>query len=222
VSGVTGKVCYLPGQEIPEMTAYFQDTKSGAVAELPIATGQITYTSVLTPGTYIAYAWLLDFSQGGIYSNAVPCGLKASCDDHAALSFTVKLDEITKGVDICDWYTGPFVIPYPPGLEPTETVGSISGTITYPGGNPPSLRVVATNITTRFWYYVTTNPGETYFTIGDLPPGVYHVVAYSDEGHKGGYADSSHNLIDITVNAGQTTNVEINDWEGSFPADPVK
>jgi hypothetical protein len=218
----SGKVCYLVGQEIPAMTAYFQNSTTGAVAELPIAAGQITYTVTLTPGAYIAYAWLPDFSFGGLYSNAVPCGLKASCDDHAARLFTVKIGEVTKGIDICDWYTGPFVIPYPPGQEPTATVGTIAGSIAYPGANPPALKVVAFNMKTHYWYWVGTVPGNTFFEFDDLPPGTYHVVAYAENGQAGGYADNEHNLIDIVLKSGQTVNIEINDWEGSFPANPVK
>jgi hypothetical protein len=221
-SAATGKVCYLVGQAIPAMTAYFQNSTTGLVAELPIASGQITYTVTLTPGTYIAYAWLPDFSDGGLYSNAVPCGLKASCDDHAARPFTVQAGTVTKEIDICDWYTGPFVIPYPPGQEPTTTVGTIAGSIFFPGGNPPALKVVAFNVKTRYWYWVGTVSGATYFSLADLPPGTYHVVAYADSGQAGGYADAAHNLIDIVVKAGQTVNIEINDWAGSFPANPVK
>ena len=204
------------------MTAYFQNSATGTVAELPIDAGQITYTVVLTPGTYVAYAWLPDFSFGGLYSNAVPCGLKASCDDHAARPFTVKAGQVTKGIDICDWYTGPFEIPYPPGQEPTTTVGEIAGVISYPSGNPPSLQIVAFNVKTKYWYWVGTASGDTYFSITDLPPGTYHVVAYAENGQAGGYAGSDHNLIDIIVKAGQTVNIEINDWEGSFPSNPVK
>lgn len=217
-----GKLCYLVGQAIPAMMAYFQDTTTGSVAQLPIAAGQITYTLTLTPGTYIAYAWLPDFSAGGLYSNAVPCGLKASCDDHAARPFTVQTGAVTKDINICDWYTGPFVIPYPPGQAPTSTVGAIEGSISYPGGNPPALKVVAFNVKTKYWYWVGTVPGDTYFSIPDLPPGTYHVVAYAADGQAGGYADASHNLIDIVVKAGQTASVEIYDWAGSFPANPVK
>jgi len=204
------------------MTAYFQNSTTGAVVELPIAMGQITYTVTLTPGAYIAFAWLPDFSFGGMYTNAVPCGLRASCDDHAARPFTVQAGKVTKDIDICDWYTGPFVIPYPPGQEPTATVGTIAGSIYYPGGNPPALKVVAFNVKTNYWYWVGTVSGGTYFTLADLPPGIYHVVAYADNGQAGGYADSAHILIDIVVKAGQTANIEINDWEGSFPSNPEK
>jgi hypothetical protein len=221
-AGATGKVCYLVNQGSPAMTAYFQNSASGGVVELPIATGQITYTITLTPGMYTAYAWLPDFSQGGSYSNAVPCGLKSSCDDHAIRPFTVQAGRVTQGIDICDWYTGPFAIPYPPGQEPTSTVGTISGSLSYPSGNPPALKVVAFNVKTKYWYWVGTAPGDTYFSMVDLPPGIYHVVAYADNGQAGGYADSSHNLIDIVLKAGQTVNIQVSDWEGSYPSNPVK
>jgi len=221
LSAAAGKVCYLVGQAIPAMTAYFQNSATGAVAEQSLAAGQITYTVTLIPGTYIAYAWLPDFSFGGLYSNAVPCGLKSSCDDHAARPFTVQAGKVTNGIDLCDWYAGPFAIPYPPGQEPTSTVGAIAGSIYYPGGTPPALKIVAFNVKTKYWYWVGTVSGETYFSLPELPPGTYRVVAYADNGYAGGYADSSHNLIDIIVKAGQTVNVEISDWEGNYPSNPV-
>jgi hypothetical protein len=220
-SGATGNMCY-PSEGIPAMRAYFQNTANGAVADLPITAGQIIYTVTLTPGTYIAYAWLPDFSYGGLYSNAVPCGLSKSCTDHAARPFTVQAGQVTKGIDICDWYTGPFLIPYPPGQEPAATEGTIEGTISYPGGNPPALKVVAFNVKTKFWVWVDTVSGDTYFSIPNLSPGTYHVVAYADNGQTGGYTDSDHKLIDIVVKAGQTVDIEINDWEGSFPSNPAK
>jgi hypothetical protein len=73
--------------------------------------------------------------------------------------------------------------------------------------------MLATMVATTYWYYWQTAPGDTYFTIADLPPGAYHIVAY---------ANGSHNLIDILVKAGETVPMLINDWEGNFPANPVK
>src|SRR3990170_4305454 len=78
---VTGQVCF-PGETIPPMTAYFEDTGAGTVVELPIAENQDVYEVKLPPGSYIAYAWLGDYSQGGLYSRAVSCGLNEDCDDH--------------------------------------------------------------------------------------------------------------------------------------------
>jgi hypothetical protein len=218
---VSGKVCY-PGGKIPAMNAYFQVPQSNVVFQVPIATGQITYTVTVTPGTFIAYAWLPDFSRGGLYSKAVPCGMKSGCTDHATLPFTVKLGDTLTGIDLCDWYAGPFNLPYPPGKKPAEVTGSISGSLSYSGGSIPALRVVAFNINTKNWYWVGTLAGEASYTITGLPPGTYHAVAYDENGKAGGYADSSHKLIDVTVKAGETASADINDWQGIFPSDPTR
>jgi hypothetical protein len=222
---VSGKVCY-PAEGIPAMTAYFQETSSNKVVELPIATNQTTYKITLPSGTYIAYAWMPDFSLGGLYSKAVPCGLKTSCKDHTPLPFTVKTGETLTGIDLCDWYAGPFIVPYPPGKDQTKLTGSISGGLTFPGEGIPALRVVAFNVGTRNWYYINTNPGAGTYTITGLPPGSYQVVAYDARGNAGGYADANHELINVIVKGGEvTTGIDITDWyapAGTFPPDPTQ
>ncbi len=95
------------------MTAYFEDTMNGLVTELPIAAGQGTYEVSLDPGTYLAYAWLPDFTIGGLFSNAVPCGLSVDCTDHDPIVFQVSPDQIANGIDICNWYLDPSGIPLP-------------------------------------------------------------------------------------------------------------
>jgi hypothetical protein len=221
---VSGKVCY-PGGSVPAMTLYFQNKKNDNILELQVQANQTQYQINLPPGTYQAYAWLPDFSRGGLYSNAVACGLKAGCDDHAILPFTVKEGETLQNIDLCDWYAGPFNVPYPPGKEPEQVAGAISGTISYPG-SIPSLNVVAFNLSTNYWYYVKTLAGASFYTIPNLPPGDYQVVAYEENGAAGGHADASHNLSAVPVKAGETTEgVNITDWNapnGSFPPDPTR
>jgi hypothetical protein len=101
-------------------------------------------------------------------------------------------------------------------------VGSISGTIANYPGTQPALTVVATNVKTKYWYYWKTGEGDPYFLLEELPPGTYHVVAYTDGGKAGGYADSGHNLIDVVVKPGENVYIVVNDWEGDFPSSPVK
>lgn len=217
---VFGQVCYLVGADIPAMSAYFQETRTNAVVQVPIAAGQITYTVTLTPGNYVAYAWLPDFSRGGMYT---VCGGKKGCSDHSALAFAVRAGDRLSGIDLCDWYAGPFNVPYPPGYKPEQTVGSISGTAAnYPGDNVPILTVVATNVKTGYWYYWQTGENNPYFVLEKLPPGTYHVVAYAENGKAGGYADSGHHLLDVIVKPGEDVYVVVNDWEGDFPSSPVK
>jgi hypothetical protein len=224
-NNVLGKICY-PEQSIPAMNAYFENTETEALVEMPISAGQESYQIKLDSGTYIAYAWLPDFSRGGLYSRAVPCGLGKGCDDHTLLPFTVEQTEISQGIDLCDWYAGPFNVPYPPGKEQTEVTGVISGSLSHPDGTAVELRVVAFNVQTGYWYWVFAQSGQTFYSIQELPPGIYNVVAYDPEGRGGGYTGDNHNLQDVVVEPGKVAEgVNIDDWNipaGAYPPDPTR
>ncbi|MEW6718294.1 MAG: carboxypeptidase-like regulatory domain-containing protein [Chloroflexota bacterium] len=210
---VQGKVCFLRAS-IPEMTAFFQNTHTNAVSTLNIAPGQGSYEVELLPGNYIAYAWLTDFSIGGMYS---ACPMGSGCNAHNPLMFIVTSGQTLTGIDLCDWHHGPFDVPYPPEYSPDVTVGSISGNIYgYPGPAEAQLIVVAFNQTTKYWYWFRPAPGVRYFFIEDLPPGTYQVVAYDTAGKAGGTSP------DIVVAVGKNTIADINNWSGTFPANPVK
>lgn len=213
---LTGRVCF-PGGSIPAMTLYFENLDTEQVTELPVQVGQDHYEVNLPPGEYQAYAWLLDFSYGGLFSKAVNCGSGSNCDDHTPQTFVLEAGDRLQGVDICDWYAGPFNIPYPPGVDQAVVTGSISGAISFPGGNPPAFKVVAFNQNTGNWVYVTTNPGQTSYTIAGLHPGIYQIAAYGEDGNTGG-----HPAI-VTVQAGErTVGIDITDWGGNVPPDPTR
>lgn len=227
-NNTSGKICF-PGGDIPAMNLYLEVTPNKVLVKVPITAGQNTYETSLVPGTYIAYAWLTDFSRGGSYSLAVTCGMKSNCTDHTLQKFTITEGEKLTGIDVCDWYGGPFAVPYPPDLKESEVTGQISGHIVFPGGNPPAMHVVFFNVTTKSWIWIGLLGGQTTYISPDSPglaPGIYHVVAYADDGKVGGYADTNHNLIEVTVKAGETIpDVDIADWnapEGSFPQDPTR
>jgi hypothetical protein len=220
---VSGRICY-PEEGIPEMVAYFEETEAETVVELQVAAAQDHFEIKLDPGTYIAYAWTKDFTRGGLYSQAVPCGMGPGCDDHNLLTFTVKPGELLSDIDLCDWYA--FHVPYPPGKEIDAVTGAISGNILFQDGEPPGLRVVAFNTDTTYWYWVFTRAGQSAYSLAELPPGTYHVVAYTDDGQAAGHASSNHTLIDVLVKPGETTQgIDINDWDApadSFPDDPTR
>ena len=66
---------------------------------------QDSYNSSLPAGQYIAFAYLNSGAPlGGSYSNAVICGLGATCTDHSLVQFSVNPGETITGIDICDWY----------------------------------------------------------------------------------------------------------------------
>jgi hypothetical protein len=219
---VTGRICYRT-REVPPMTAFFQETDEKQTSELKIEAGQTSYNIDLAPGEYVAFAWLEDYSLGGLYSEAVPCGMRSDCLDHTAITFEVQAGETLEGIDICDWFA--FNVPQPPDRPEDEIRGSISGQINHPDGSPPELHVVAFNLDTSYWYYTLNVAGSTRFTISDLPPGTYHVVAFQRDGRAGGYTDGTHALIPVVVKAGETSSASIADWNlpaASFPPDPTE
>jgi hypothetical protein len=222
---VQGQVCY-PSENIPPMTLFFEETNTSTLVELPTTENQTEYQVKLDPGLYIAYAWLLDFSRGGMYSRAVLCGLGTECTDHTVLPFTVNELELTEGIDICDWFAGPYNVPYPPGREPADITGTISGNLTYLNADIPELRVVAFNLDLGYWYWVNTLPGQNFYAINELLPGTYNIVAYDALGNSGGHAAGNHDLIDILVEPGKVfEGANINDWTappGTYPPDPTQ
>jgi hypothetical protein len=100
---VQGSICFL-SESIPPMTLYFQDQGTGELTELNTDEGQNGFQLELDPGTYVAFAYVLDKSLGGMYSQAVPCGLTTECSDHGLIAFDVPAGGSIEGVDICDWY----------------------------------------------------------------------------------------------------------------------
>lgn len=197
---VSGRACFRSG--MTALAAYFENTATGQVVELALTSGQPVYKIDLPVGTYRAYGWPPDFSIGVLYEGG---------------TFQVFAGQKTTGIDLCDWFHGPFDVPYPPGYTPAQTVGSISGGIYgYPGSASAKLTIVAFNQTTYFWYWVSPAPGVRAYTITNLPPGTYQVVAYDDGGSAGGTA------VNIVVIAGQVTAADIANWGGSYPANPLK
>jgi hypothetical protein len=195
------------------MTAYFEETSSHQVTEVPLSDRQPSYNVGLQPGTYIAYAWLNDFSQGGSYS---ACGADASCKDATPLAFVVGATHSPDQIDLCDWSHGPFDIPYPPGHSFESTTGRISGSVKgYPYGSLPALTIVAFNQGNGYWYWVGTAAGQGDFSITELPPGSYQVVAYDSKGRAGGSPV-------VNVLAGQNSVANVTDWRGSYPGSPAK
>ena len=114
VGTIMGSICY-PSEAIPAMTAFFESQASGQVTQLAINENQGTYSIELEPGEYIAYAYREGESIkiGGMYSQAVACGLTVDCSDHSPLVFTALAGDTTGGIDICDWYAQDLLPPLP-------------------------------------------------------------------------------------------------------------
>lgn len=123
---------------------------------------------------------------------------------------------------------------------PTPTMvdekGTISGKLGYPAEGIPELTVYAFDITDETKYFkVETGVNQIEFTITDVDPGSYYVVAYAkDFEMSGSYTNAvvcglsvectDHQMIDVTVKPGENiTDVQVKDWyapEGTFPKKP--
>lgn len=113
---VNGRVCY-PSEFIPAMTAYFQQTPSGALTELSIAEGQLNYSIELAPGTYRAFTWTEKYQIASAYTGYTACGYGNTCTDHTLLSFDVVAGQELSGIDICD---GPYPVDQLPLPRPVS------------------------------------------------------------------------------------------------------
>ena len=105
---ISGKLCY-PGDGIPPMTLYAVDQATGRSFKKQTRKPDETsyHLEGVTPGDYVVYAWLNDGKLGGTYSEAVPCGLDASCTDHSLIPVTVEEGQAVMDIDVCDWYGPP-------------------------------------------------------------------------------------------------------------------
>ena len=118
----------------------------------------------------------------------------------------------------------------------TDGTGSISGNLSFPSEGIPPLYVVAFNTGSGFYYWVGTAPNQTSYQIDFLPPGSYHVVAYTqgDQPFGGAYDQAvlcglnqnctDYSLVTVNVQAGfVTTNINPGDWytgPENYPARP--
>lgn len=103
----------------------------------------------------------------------------------------------------------------------SPSLGSISGTLSYPADSLPAMRVAAFETTTNQSFYVDTVLNQSTYQIGGLPAGSYYVVAYSlgggsfPAGYAAGYtaavpcgltdACMDHSLSPVLVAPGQDT-----------------
>lgn len=122
-----------------------------------------------------------------------------------------------------------------PQAAPNASTGSISGKLSYPAEGIPPLLLVAFNKQSGYYYWLLTLQNQNTYQLDNLPPGIYNVIAYTQDGSiKGSYDQfvlcglqqgcSDHTLVDVNVQAGLVTpNVDPADWYGdpaSLPAKP--
>ena len=163
-----GKMC-APFEGFPPNSLYLEEVNTHELTEVFVDQASGAYSVELSPGSYIAYAWMPEYTFGGSYSQAVPCGEGGSCTDHSLITFAVAAGQTTNNVDVCDWDGGPGSVPLPPnGVSPEVLFGSISGTLSYPSEGIPPLVIVAYDVNSADYYFVLTQQNQGTYTI-DVP-----------------------------------------------------
>jgi hypothetical protein len=111
---VSGRICY-PSDRIPAMTLYFSQPETGRLIEQPIRENQASYQVELEPGSYFVFAWVANFQVGGMYTQAVLCGMGDDCTDHNPVSITISAGHLLEDIDVCDWVHPEEDLPFPTG-----------------------------------------------------------------------------------------------------------
>ncbi|KAA3648085.1 MAG: hypothetical protein DWQ07_03575 [Chloroflexi bacterium] len=202
----TGKMC-APFEGFPPDSLYLEEVNTHELTEVLVDQGSGTYSVELSPGNYIAYAWMPEYTFGGSYSQAVLCGEGGSCTDHSLIIFTVVAGQTTSNIDVCDWDGGPGSVPLPPNVDPSTLLGSISGSLSYPSEFIPPMVVVAYDVNSQDYYLVTTEQNQGTYTI-EVPPGVYHVYSYVEgDNYSGAYNMAV--LCGLDVSCTDATMIEV-------------
>lgn len=112
---VSGAVTY-PSSFLPAMYIYAERVSDGVWERVFKPEGVGRYRLDLAPGVYVVYAQVDGQTghAGAAYSNAVPCGLLASCTDHSMIQVNVTAGVVSTGIDVSDWYAPADFFPIPP------------------------------------------------------------------------------------------------------------
>ena len=104
-----GEQLMFPADRMPALRIVFYNADYVEIAYTDTAAGQNSYSIDLPAGTYhvVAYSKGGDgFTAGtaGGYTEAVPCGLTAACNDHRLILITVKPGDKLNGINPNDYY----------------------------------------------------------------------------------------------------------------------
>lgn len=114
-TGSIGGLLSFPSERIPPLSVYAFSTTSSDYYYVDTVMDQGDFLiSGLPPGTYYVVAYTTDGTISGGWTQAVPCGLSAACNDHSLIPVIVVGGQITEGVQVYDWYAPPGTFPSRP------------------------------------------------------------------------------------------------------------
>lgn len=169
---------------------------------------------------------------GGFYAWSTMKSLKEENQQlNGQLTETTTSAEPTPSATLTNTTTAPET-----NTAPQEERGSISGALGFPSQGIPPLVIHAFKAgTTHSAASITTQQNQMSYTIKDLEPGAYNVVAYTTDGAlAGGYTKAvpcglsvdcpDHTSFPVIITPGRkAVGIDLKDWyapEGTFPAKP--
>ena len=112
---VEGAINY-PAAVNPPLDIYIQTLDGRERFAMRTEQGWTAFANTVPAGTYHVFARVAgdESGSGGGYTQAVICGLHASCDDHSLIEVEVREGKASKNIDILDWYAPAGSFPFPP------------------------------------------------------------------------------------------------------------
>lgn len=105
LGGVIEGVVNYPSEFVPpqRVVAFFVEDLS-IFYYVDTALNEPGFAIPVPAGTYYVVSYLLDGDLAGGYTQAVPCGLLYTCEDHSLIPIVVGPGEIVTGITPSDWY----------------------------------------------------------------------------------------------------------------------
>lgn len=102
---IEGAINY-PASSNPPLDIYIQRTDGSERYAMRTEKGWTRFANAVPVGSYHVFARVAgdESGSGGGFTQAVVCGLHASCDDHTLVVVEVHEGKATKNADIFDWY----------------------------------------------------------------------------------------------------------------------
>jgi hypothetical protein len=114
LGSITGTIRY-PAEEHPPLRVYAIAATGASHYDVAIRPDQISFAIDVPSGRYYLVAYTQEEPRlSGGWTRAVPCGLTASCADHALIPVTVGAGQTVSGIDIGDWYAPAEAFPAEP------------------------------------------------------------------------------------------------------------
>ena len=111
---ISGSLSY-PGEFIPPQRVFAYAVNDFSVYYyIDTVENQSEYQMGVPAGTYFIVSYLIGDSLSAGYSQMVPCGLQAGCDDHSLIPIEVTAGNTAAGVDPGDWYAPAGTFPLRP------------------------------------------------------------------------------------------------------------